>query len=291
MDSLAPIHSQADIRATEFSSYGPTDDGRIKPDVVAHGDDLISPVPPDRCELKAPCLPGSIGPGELQEYHRSSGTSMASPVAAGIGALLNEVATKSAEFGRALYSDEMKAVLIHTALSDNERMAPNYTVGWGMIQADMAGALVTGDIGRLCSVEVEEGRPIQLTSSWKMNSLGRVTAAWLDRVGTAADWETAKINNRSSQLVDDVDIVLRSPSNREYASWRLDPRSPRLPASNSEKGRNTVDNVERIDVPALEFEKGQWTLLISLHSRTLKRLAPTRVSIGVYGFEQICGVG
>jgi subtilisin family serine protease len=52
----------ADARLSNFSSVGPTDDGRIKPDVVANGESLYS----------------SIGSSD-DAYGVFTGTSMATP--------------------------------------------------------------------------------------------------------------------------------------------------------------------------------------------------------------------
>lgn len=61
-----------------FSGSGPTRDGRTKPDVVAPGVDVISTVPP-----------GLEKPEYVDIYYaRESGTSLSTPVAAGVAALL-----------------------------------------------------------------------------------------------------------------------------------------------------------------------------------------------------------
>jgi serine protease AprX len=61
-----------------FSGSGPTRDDRIKPDVVAPGMDIISTVPA-----------GLEGPKYVDTYYaRESGTSLSTPIAAGLAALL-----------------------------------------------------------------------------------------------------------------------------------------------------------------------------------------------------------
>ena len=66
-------NSPADVVLAEFSSWGPTDDGRIKPDLVADGINVLSSISTSN-----------------NAYAIFSGTSMSSPAAAGSGFLLQE---------------------------------------------------------------------------------------------------------------------------------------------------------------------------------------------------------
>ncbi|MDM7913271.1 MAG: S8 family serine peptidase, partial [Methanotrichaceae archaeon] len=70
--------SDYDGRIAAFSGSGPTRDGRTKPDIVGPGVDVISTVPP-----------GLEKPDYVDVYYaRESGTSLSTPVAAGLAALL-----------------------------------------------------------------------------------------------------------------------------------------------------------------------------------------------------------
>ena len=60
-----------DGKLSNFSSRGPTADGRIKPDLMASGQDVTT-----------------VRYGSEDEYRSGNGTSFATPIAAGIGALL-----------------------------------------------------------------------------------------------------------------------------------------------------------------------------------------------------------
>jgi uncharacterized repeat protein (TIGR01451 family) len=68
-----------------FSSRGPTDDGRYKPDIVAPGVNIVSNAShaPGATPLWGPYVPNP-------DYVYSGGTSMATPLTAGIGALVRE---------------------------------------------------------------------------------------------------------------------------------------------------------------------------------------------------------
>jgi serine protease AprX len=95
-----------DSSRSYFSSYGPTYDGRIKPDLMAMGSGVVvaSPSAPD-------------------VYLMSSGTSFSCPMAAGIGALLLQV-------NRELTPGGMYQALKETASQSSN---PDTVFGWGII--------------------------------------------------------------------------------------------------------------------------------------------------------------
>jgi subtilisin family serine protease len=68
-----------------FSSLGPTRDGRIKPDITATGEWVLSCARQDELNILSATEPEKVAAGK--KHKRSSGTSMASPVVAGVAAL------------------------------------------------------------------------------------------------------------------------------------------------------------------------------------------------------------
>jgi subtilase family protein/putative metal-binding protein len=102
---------------TDFSSRGPTFDGRIKPDVAALGrDDWV------------------VAPGTLDGYAQGNGTSYAAPLVAGVAALLKQAYPT-------LTAADMHALLTGTA---TQASMPDNAMGYGIVRGyDAAGLYCT----------------------------------------------------------------------------------------------------------------------------------------------------
>ncbi|RME15614.1 MAG: serine protease [Bdellovibrio sp.] len=90
-----------------FSSRGPTEDGRLKPDVVAPGTNIVSV-----CSSVEGA--SSLWGHYNEDYCYSGGTSMATPLAAGAVAILREVLVKKYERTNPSAA-LLKALILHTA--------------------------------------------------------------------------------------------------------------------------------------------------------------------------------
>jgi len=105
----------ADVVMSDFSSWGPTDDGRIKPDLVTDGVNVLS------------CISTTN-----DAYAVFSGTSMSSPAAAGSSFLLQDYYARL-HAGSFMRSATLKGILIHTADEAGIAPGPDYQFGWGLV--------------------------------------------------------------------------------------------------------------------------------------------------------------
>jgi subtilisin family serine protease len=231
---VGATYSDTDSIAS-FSSFGPVDDGRMRPDVVAPG-----------CEYGG--LDGGISSTRnCASYTVMCGTSMSTPAVAGVAALM-------LERWRAVRIDDptplpstFKAVLAAAAV-DLGQPGPDYAYGYGKVDAEATVAVV--DDGAVVISEIEQGGTVRLTLEVPDGlSALRAALAWDDVPGEPL---TVK------SLVNDLDLRLIAPGGTVYEAYVLDPASPWLPAV---RGANRRDPSELVGVT--EPAAGEWILEVA----------------------------
>jgi hypothetical protein len=218
------------VNMTSFSSWGPTDDGRIKPDIVGDGAGLLS-----------------ANNSNATAYGRSSGTSMSGPNVAGSLLLLQELHRQMT--GEFMLSSSLKGLAIHTA-DEAGNPGPDYSYGWGLLNTESAAEVLAQPLRH--PFFQEELNPSD-TFTYTLQSDGltpiRATLCWTD---PAAEVRPPALNDRTPRLVNDLDIRLiaqsGTDSGRVYRPFILDPENP---AANAQRGDNFIDNVEMIDAGIL----------------------------------------
>ncbi|MCB9370252.1 S8 family serine peptidase [Candidatus Woesearchaeota archaeon] len=215
-----------------FSSYGPTDAGRLKPEIVA---------------------PGCVISADLNDsYSYDCGTSFSAPHVSGTIALMFEQWTKTGYSGVPLPST-IKTILLDSALDlangeGGEVLVdgPDYVNGYGLLNAKGAvdriinGTFLEANISDISDVDVYAIN-ISAQSSLK------VTLAWDDVPG--------------ANLINDLDLKLLSPSGQTFYPWTLDPNTPAREAWRNESDH--LNNVEQVYVNTSEIESGQWLVVVS----------------------------
>ena len=218
---------------TYFSSWGPTNDGRVKPDLVACGIDLYS------------CVADSNN-----SYDTYSGTSMAVAVATGGAALLTELYQRY-EPNSALLSSTLKGLMIHTA-DDLGNPGPDYQNGWGLVDINEAvgflnQAMSDANQALLIEAALDANTPEAEWTLWLAAGEGlKATLCWTDPPAPV----TEDTDNNASCLVNDLDLRVTDPNGRVYRPFILDPNQPALTATT---GDNSCDNVEQILVKNIEL--------------------------------------
>ena len=242
-----------DNSMTNFSSHGPTDDGRLKPDIVgpgcqSNGDGGITSTGFDDLDPPGDGRPnGDLDAGEVRNaYVSMCGTSMSTPAVAGALALVTEQ-WRSTRPARPL-GHTAKAISIHTA-TDLGNIGPDYQFGWGAFNARAAVDLVRADdTADLIQVEqVDNGQ----TDTYTFNSDGsapvRVTLVWSDPAATQL---------AATALVNNVDLRLVDPDGVESQPLVLDAAQPGNAAS---AGNDTANNVEMVVAGA---KAGTWEVRV-----------------------------
>jgi subtilisin family serine protease len=229
-----PIHvgatnSDNDL-ITGFSSFGPSDDGRIKPTLSAPG-----------CEALSGASVYSSVP--YYGYTGMCGTSMATPAVAGVVALMLERYHAIAGADSEPLPSTIKALLIHTA-ADRGNPGPDYQYGYGRVDGVAAVNLLTaGTYLQFAASAGTSGFYFPITVAPGTAEL-KVTLAWDDAPASPA---------AATQLVNDLDLRLISPSGYTSLPWVL---NPAVPAANATTGEDHLNNQEQVRV--LNPAPGQW---------------------------------
>ncbi|HEX04035.1 MAG TPA: hypothetical protein ENH10_02625, partial [Bacteroidetes bacterium] len=227
------------VLMSSFSSYGPTDDGRIKPDIVANGVNLRS-----------------TGEANNTDYATMSGTSMSSPSAAGTLNLL--FIHYDNVFGEEPLSTTLRGLVLHTADECGSWDGPDYRYGWGLMNALAAADHITWASVNSPAIqerELEDGSTyVQDLARFQDEDI-RVTIIWNEPMGP----NHAIPGDQTPVLVNDLDIRLEDADNGTiYYPWVLGGiDNPDTPATT---GDNIVDNVEQIWIEAPAGENYQLTV-------------------------------
>lgn len=231
------------------SSWGPTDDGRIKPDISAKGTNTFS----------------SIANSD-NGYASFSGTSMAAPSVSGSIGLLHQHHNNM--YDGFLNAASMRALVIHTAREAGDHTGPDYKFGWGLMDTAAAANTITNkDFTSIIEENtLNQGDTFSFTVDAVDPSTPLVaTIAWTDPAGTTQD--VSNEDDTTPRLVNDLDIRIIAPDGfTEFKPWSL---TAIMPNSAAFKSDNNVDNVEKIEI---DNASGQYTIQVS-HKGTLQNLA------------------
>jgi len=267
------LRSLSNATMTSFSSWGPCDDGRIKPDVVANGWEIYS----------------SSSTGD-RSYVSKTGTSQAAPSAMGAAALLQQLYAR--EFsGQRMRASTLKGLMIHTA-DDLGNLGPDYQYGWGLINVKAAADVILSHKADLSRPKLIEGTLSRTLSGvktytnnytfvWDGVSPIRASLAWTDPAGSTQ----TMTDSRTPNLVQNLDLKIISPNattNLPYVMPFVGTWTQASMSLSAIRGKNNVDNVEQVYLQSPT--PGTYTVSVTLDG-TLSRGGSQAYSLIITGGE------
>lgn len=225
LDYTAPI----DVAISAFSAWGPTDDGRIKPDLVGMGVNVFS---------------SSINAQNLDSYANLSGTSMSAPNVTGSLFLLQQLYSQRNP-GKFMLSATLKALAIHTAKEAGPAPGPDYMYGWGLLDAKASAELILNEDGSgllIRELILDQGSAYEYEIVSDGITPIRATIAWTDPAGTPPG---ASLNPTNLMLVNDLDLRIIDEDGVQFFPWTLNPAQGAA-ARGAQNTDNFRDNVEQV---------------------------------------------
>lgn len=233
------------------TSWGPTEDGRLKPIVTAGA-----------CQTTGDLGIKSTDNSPANAYTVMCGTSMSTPAVAGGIALMLQQYRAVYNTSGIFWPSTAKAILMHTA-TDLGNPGPDYQWGYGLVNIHAAVDLISRRAFR--QDNVAQGDVDVFTFVVPSNAAhARLTLAWDDFQATF---------NANPALINNLDLELVAPSGTIWQPWILNPANP---ASNATRGVDNRNNQEMVQVPTPEA--GTW----------LVRVKGTTVPQGPQDYSLVC---
>jgi hypothetical protein len=230
-------YKPSDVVLASFSSLGPTGDGRIKPELVADGIDVLS----------------SISTAD-NAYDIYSGTSMATPATTGSSMLLQQYYSQLHNVF--MRSATLKGLLIHTADEAGLTPGPDYAYGWGLVDIAKAAAVITSDntdqVQQIHESSLTQGT--KDSESWNIIASGKMqvsaTICWTDPPAVPANIPSDEHNfqDNTLKLINDLDLrITDNTTGIVYMPWVLNPANPGAAAIKSDNFRDVEEKVQLSD--------------------------------------------
>lgn len=187
---LDPMANNSEGMAA-FSSRGPTQEGRIKPDVVAPGTGILSARSSEAGDR------GLFGTSDDPAWMFDAGTSMATPLVSGCAAVVRQVFLQNPPQGidtnHFPSAALVKAVLVNGATElkgqyhpSEAGPSPNYSSGWGRVNLteSVFTAMASGSAGYHQGAPLQDGGSFELSVQVsKAGATLKVSLVWTDPPG------------------------------------------------------------------------------------------------------------
>lgn len=209
------------------SSRGPAFDGRIKPDLTAHGQNHTST-------------------SSNNTYRTTSGTSFSAPLVSGVMAMLHQAyqENNNQEIADAAL---LKTLMLNTA-NDLGNKGPDFIFGWGSVNAYRAALAIEEKKYELAQISTGATNDHQITIPAGTKET-RIMIYWKDPASQAGV---------SQALINDLDSKLIAPDGTDYFPYVLnsdpDPSLLRRPATTGIDGLNNMEQIAIVDPAAGSYQ-------------------------------------
>lgn len=248
------------VLMSSFSNWGPTDDKRIKPDIVSKGVNVYSAT--DEAD---------------NSYSSFQGTSMAAPGVAGALLLLQQHYNNTK--GVFMRASTLRGLMIHTADEAGSAAGPDPKFGWGLMNTSRAVQTIT----KSASTNTSGGAYIK---EYTLSQGGTITEnlisdgvnplivsiCWTDPAGPTSN---TTVDATTARLVNDLDVVVKKAA-VNYYPWSLFGQANTV----LNLVPNNVDNVEKVEINSAT---GTYQMVIT-HKNTLSSGSQV-VSVIVSGID------
>ncbi len=199
------------------SSRGPVNDGRLKPELSAIGNEVLVPENID-------------GYTVIQ-----GGTSMACPQAAGVAGLLTE-RYRQINGNTNPRADLVKALILNAA-NDAGRPGPDFCYGFGYLNADRSRRILDSSWYKENTITnaVQQTYTINVPAN---TAQLKVMLTWLDKPASLMS---------TKQLVNDLDLEVVEPSTVVHYPLVLDPARPNV-LNFAIEARDSLNNTEQVTI-------------------------------------------
>ncbi|WP_396145206.1 S8 family serine peptidase [Flavobacterium sp.] len=214
----------SDNSMSDYSNWGPTDDGRIKPDLVTLGTSIDVPLYANNT-------------GYTGNVSSSSGTSYATPAAAA-GALLLQQYYYSLN-NSYMKASMLKALLLHSADDDASNNGPDSKFGWGILNLEKAANIIkqnsttngTAKMLMISSNPTNDGTN-ELVNNFIFGAMGvKGSLCWVDDEGIEQTLGDG-VNNTTNRMVYNFSMKLEqtTPALSAFPYNNLSVTTPGTPA-------------------------------------------------------------
>lgn len=224
-NSLIVAAVDRENQMSSFSSFGPSKDGRLIPNISGDGVDVYSTF-------------------FNNSYGYMDGTSMATPGVAGTMALLYQ-RYKETNGGQKPTSALLRGIACNTA-TDMGNPGPDYKYGYGVINGLRAVQVLENKT--YFNSTVEQGKSISKEIAVPAGAAAlKVMLSWTDNYGTVGS---------SRVLTNNIDLKVTG-GGVTYLPWILDPANPNNPAV---RGKDNLNNFEQVTIS--NPQAGSYTITV-----------------------------